>query len=93
MFDKYKCIEKSQRELEIEKIVSTVNNTIWHNNGLMTIYRFGAILQLETIAKALSKYNHLTKTDILGIIKTYEEYDDVSGLVAAILKEYEDKEN
>lgn len=79
--------KKSKCKLETEKIISSVNNQI------MTAYRLGAILQLETIAKALDTYNRLTKTDILGIIKTYEEYDDVSNLVAAILEEYEDKEN
>ena len=93
MFDNYKFIKKSKSELETEKILNTINNKFWNDSGLMTTYRLSAILQLEAIAKALGKYNHLTKTDILGIIKTYEEYDDVSSLVATILEEYEDKEN
>ena len=93
MFDKYKWIKKSKSELETEKILSTINNKFWNDNGFMTIYSLGAILQLETIAKILSKYDRITKHDILVLIKSFEEYDDVANLAATILEKYEYKED
>ena len=91
--NKYKYIEKSKSELEADKILNNIQTKWMKDNGYETIYRLGAILQLKCIAQVLRKDDVLDKNDILSIIKTYKEHDDVSDLVNLILEEFDYKEN
>lgn len=90
---KYRLVEKSKSELEVDRIINDINNKLWNNNGYMIIYNLGAVDQLKVIAQVLDKYGRLGRDDILKLISTYKECEGVSDLVKAILEEFDYKEN
>lgn len=84
---------KTKSESESDRII---HNIIW-NNGYGTVYYLGMIHQLAGIARVMKESTYLTKKDILMLIASYKEHEDVPNeikeLVDIILDEFNYKEN
>ena len=95
-FNKYKFIKKSKSELAADEIVQNISRKLWNDQGYNDIYRLGAILILKTMIESLWQSDSYTKKDLLMILASQKNYDDISddikSLIDNILEEFDHKE-
>lgn len=95
-FSKYKFIKKSKSELAADEIVQNISRKLWNDQGYNEIYRLGAIIMLKMMIKTLRHSDSYTKKDLLMVLASQKNYDDVSddikNLIDNILEEFDHKE-
>jgi hypothetical protein len=93
--NKYKVAERSKFELVSDEITLGIYNKIWGELGYNSIYYFGAVSFLRSMAKSLNRRDEYTKTYLLDVIDSIKKIegvpDNIKELVDVVLEEFEYK--
>lgn len=93
--DKYKITERSKFELASDNITLGIYNKLWGELGYNSMYYFGALSFLRSMAKSLNRRDEYTKAYLLNVINGIKQIegvpDNIKELVDVVLEEFEYK--